>query len=131
MKHILLPQINSKISKNGKKYLLINFLSVIIFGILYFLNDYFISNNIELAKKFGFVDKNYKSNSDKSNSDKSNTLLYYIWFSLITQTTLGYSGLLNEKSGLIVPFSKISYRSFKLLNILQISSIFIYASLFI
>lgn len=125
MKPFLLAQINSKISNNGKKYLLINFLSVIIFGILYFLNDYFISNNIELAKKIGFVEKNYKFTNDKSNS-----LIYYIWFSLITQTTLGYTGLINEKTGINIPFSK-GFNSFKILNILQISTIFIYASLFI
>lgn len=126
MKPIFMAQINSKISKNGKKYLLINFLSVITFGILYFLNDYFISNNIELAKKIGFVKKDYKSHNDISNS-----LIYYIWFSLITQTTIGYTGLLNERTGMNIPFSKISYNSFKILNILQISSVFIYASLFI
>lgn len=129
MKPILITQINSKISKNGKKYLLINFLSVIIFGILYFLNNYFIINNIQLAKKIGFIEKNYKFTNDKSN-DKSNDLLYYIWFSLITQTTLGYTGLINEKTGINIPFSK-GFNSFKILNILQISSIFIYASLFI
>ena len=125
MKPFLLDQINSKISNNGKKYLLINFLSVIIFGILYFLNNYFIINNIQLAKKIGFIEKNYKFTNDTSND-----LLYYIWFSLITQTTLGYTGLINEKTGINIPFSK-GFNSFKILNILQISSIFIYASLFI
>lgn len=126
MKPILMAQINSKISKNGKKYLLINFLSVILFGILYFLNDYFITNNIELAKKIGFLKKHHKGDNDKSNS-----LIYYMWFSLITQTTLGYTGLLNERTGINIPFSKISYNSFKIINILQISTIFIFASLFI
>lgn len=126
MKPILLPQKYFKFSNKSKKYLLINFLSVITFGILYFLNDYFITNNIELAKKIGFLKKDYKSNNDKSN-----TLLYYIWFSLITQSTLGYTGLLNERTGINIPFSKISYNSFKILNILQITSIFIYASIFI
>ena len=114
------------ISKNGKKYLIINLSSVIIFAILYFLNDYFIINNPELAIKLGFVKKDYKVNDNKVNG-----LIYYIWFSLITQTTLGYTGILNEETGLNIPFSKLDYNSYKLLNILQIISIFIYASLFI
>lgn len=115
------------ISKNGKKYLIINLSSVIIFALLYYLNDIFIINNIKLAKKFKFIDKNYNENK----KEIANTFLYYLWFSLITQTTLGYTGLINEKTNLNVPFSKIKYNSFKFLNILQIISIFIYASLFI
>ena len=90
------------ISKNGKKYLIINLSSVIIFAILYFLNDYFIINNPELAIKLGFVKKDYKVNDNKVNG-----LIYYIWFSLITQTTLGYTGILNEETGLNIPFSKL------------------------
>lgn len=113
-----MKQILSNISKNGKKYLFINLSSVIIFALLYYLNDIFIINNIKLAKKFKFIDKNYNENK----KEIANTFLYYLWFSLITQTTLGYTGLINEK---------IKYNSFKILNILQIISIFIYASLFI
>jgi|TARA_R110002072_G_scaffold244302_1_gene403633 hypothetical protein len=117
---------NFNLSSNGKKYLFINFTSVLLFAILYYINDYFIINNLEFAKKLGFVKKDYKLRDNKVNS-----IIYYIWFSLITQTTLGYTGILNEKTGLNVPFSKLEYNSYKFLNIMQISSIFIYASLFI
>lgn len=126
MNHFFIIFKKKILSNTGKKYLLINFTSVIVFAILYYINDYFIINNSELAKKLSFVKKDYKVKDNKVNS-----IIYYIWFSLITQTTLGYSGILNEKNGLNVPFSKLEYNSYKFLNILQISSIFIYASLFI
>ena len=126
MNHFLIIFKKKLLSNRGKKYLLINFASVIIFAVLYYINDYFIINNSELAKNLGFVEKNYKVNNNKVNS-----IIYYIYFSLITQTTIGYSGILNEKTGLNIPFSKLEYNSYKFLNIMQISSIFIYASLFI
>lgn len=126
MNHFLIIFKKKLLSNRGKKYLLINFASVIIFALLYYINDYFIINNSELAKNLGFVEKNYKVDNNKVNS-----IIYYIYFSLITQTTIGYSGILNEKTGLNIPFSKLEYNSYKFLNIMQISSIFIYASLFI
>lgn len=101
-------------------YLISVFASIIIFAFLYYINDYFITNNIELAKKLYFIPNNYKKTEDKTND-----FVYYLWFSLITQSTIGYGGLINENTGQNVPFSRIYYRPFKILNILQIISVFL------
>ena len=49
---------------------------------------------------------------------------YYLWFSLITQTTVGYTGMLQSK-GQPETFTSMRSNVFKFLNILQLSSIFI------
>ena len=103
-----------------KLYLITVFASILIFAFLYYINDYFITNNIELAKKLYFVSNNYNETENKSND-----FIYYLWFSLITQSTIGYGGLINGNTGENIPFSKIYYRPFKILNILQILSVFL------
>ena len=105
-------------------YLLISLLNVLIFTILYYIQDYFISNNIELSKKLGILDKNYNENPE------INSILYYFWFSLITQSTVGYNNISN-KNGQNMSFMKISYYPFKFLNIIQLISIFAISALFI
>ena len=117
MNYFLLIKNNLKIT-NVRLYLIVNILLIFIFGFLYYINDYFISNNIQLAKKFNLVSENYDGKDDKSNE-----FLYYLWWSLVTQTTVGYSGLLNERTGENIPFSKIYYYPFKVLNILQLFSV--------
>lgn len=116
------------IIKNNKsiKYLLINILSTIIFGLLYYLNDKFINNNLDLSIKLKIVD------IKKYNVYKlENSLIYYLWLSLVTQTTVGYSGIIDEKTNKSLRFSEIPYNSHKILNFMQLISIFIYASIFI
>ena len=108
-----------KLNKKGKKFLYYHLLAVIYFGLLYYLQDYFITNYSSLAKKLKFIPEDYDASKDKVNS-----LLYYLWFSLITQTTVGYSGILNERTGLSVPWSKLHYRTYKIINITQLLSIF-------
>ena len=133
MNHIFLT-FKRSISKNGKKYLIINFLSIIIFAFLYYINDYFIINNIELAKKIKLIENDYniQNNIQNNNStNKLNLILYYIWFSLITQTTIGYNGFIDPNNGVNIPFILIKNNSYKIINIMQIISIFIYASIFI
>ena len=107
-------------TKNGKKFLFFHILAVFVFAFLYYIQDYFITNNFELAKKLYLVDKDIHQSKD----DEVNSFYYYFWFSLITQTTVGYSGILNEKSGQSIPFSKIHERSYKIINISQLLSIF-------
>ena len=105
-------------------YLLISLLNVLIFTILYYIQDYFISNNIELSKKLGILNKNYNE------KPHNNSILYYFWFSLITQSTVGYNYVLNENEQ-VLSFMKISYYPFKFLNIIQLISIFAISALFI
>ena len=106
------------LNKKGKKFIYYHLLATIIFGLLYYLQDYFISNYSSLAKKLKFISEDYDASKDKAN-----TLLYYLWFSLLTQSTVGYSGLLNERTGIAMPWNKIHYRTYKVINIFQLLSI--------
>ena len=114
------------LNKKGKNFLYYHLLAAIIFGLLYYIQDYFISNYSSLAKKLKFISEDYDASKDKAN-----TLLYYLWFSLITQTTVGYTGVLNERTGLSVPWSKIHYRTYKIINITQLLSIFYISAVFL
>jgi hypothetical protein len=107
------------LNKKGKNFLYYHLLAAIIFGLLYYLQDYFITNYPILAKKLKFIPEDYDASKDKVNS-----LLYYLWFSLITQTTVGYSGLVNERTNEVVPWNKINYRTYKIINVTQLLSIF-------
>ena len=110
------------LSKKGKKILYYNLLAVIIFGLLYYIQDFFISNYPLLAKKLKFIPQDYDASKDKPND-----LGYYLWFSLLTQSTVGYSGLLNERTGIAMPWNKIHYRTYKVINIFQLFSILLVA----
>jgi len=114
------------LNKKGNNFLYYHLLAAIIFGLLYYLQDYFITNYSSLAKKLKFIPEDYDASKDKAN-----TLLYYLWFSLITQTTVGYTGVLNERTGLSVPWSKIHYRTYKIINITQLLSIFYISAVFL
>lgn len=114
------------LNKKGKNFLYYHLLATIIFGLLYYLQDYFITNYTSLAKKLKLISEDYDASKDNIDS-----LLYYLWFSLITQTTVGYTGLLNEHTGLSVPWSKIHYRSYKIINITQLISIFVISAILI
>ena len=114
------------LNKKGKNFLYYHMLSAIIFALLYYIEDYFITNYSSLAKKLNFISKDYDSSKDEVN-----TLLYYLWFSFITQTTVGYGGVLNEKTGRSVPWSKIHYRPYKVINITQLISIFVITAILV
>lgn len=124
MIHKLLVFKKLSFSNKAMIYLIISLFNVLLFSILYYIQDYFISNNIELSKILGILDKNYKEKPEV------NSFLYYFWFSLITQSTVGYNNILN-KDGKNIPFMKISYYPFKFLNIIQLISIFAITALFI
>ena len=98
----------------------LNLFAVFTFTILYRLQDIFMVRNKEMALKYGLLYDDYKSNSY---SNDSSSLMYYLWYSLITQTTVGYSGAVNSKTGLPVSFIESPNRVFKLLNIAQLVSV--------
>lgn len=108
------------------RFFWLNSISVLIFAILYTIQDRLIINNSEFAKKYGLLRENY--NKDFY-SGESSGFLYYLWYSLITQTTVGYAGAVNTKSGLPVPFSEAPNRVFKVLNILQLLSVLFFISI--
>ena len=127
------------LNKNHSKYLqvlFINFLLVFIFTLLYYIDDYMLTfykktyYNLHLIKD---IDYNFNLKP----------IWYYLWFSLSTQTTVGYAGIIklekppkkvfldsNENNSsentqkTITPFEQTSV-IFKIINIIQLFSLFI------
>lgn len=111
------------LKKTGLKVVMLNIISVIVFAVLYYLQDYVISYYPEFAEKYMLRElKDKKPPKDSLFTLKPVT--YYLWFSLITQTTVGYTGML-QSSGHAETFTSMRSNVFKFLNILQLSSIFI------
>lgn len=107
------------LNKKGKNFLYYHLLAVIIFGLLYYIQDFFINNYPLLAKRLKFIPEDYDASQDIANN-----ILYYLWFSLITQTTVGYSDIINEKTSQPLLWNKINYRTYKIINVTQLLSIF-------
>ena len=110
----------------NRRALLMNIFSVLIFTVLYYLQDVLITNNKEFAEKYGLLDPKF---AHKFYSNQESSLLYYLWYSLITQTTVGYAGVVNTSTGLPVPFEDAPNRVFKVLNIMQLLSVLLFISI--
>tara|TARA_Y100000768_G_scaffold277769_1_gene213164 strand:+ start:13217 stop:13555 length:339 start_codon:yes stop_codon:yes gene_type:complete len=93
--------VNKIISKPGIKFLYYNLISTLIFTCLYIIVD--IIYSIEA--------KNYSD------------YCYWLWFSLISQTTVGYNSITDNKGNSINWIN--NNMIFKMINILQLISIFI------
>ena len=110
------------ISQKTKYVLICNLILVLIFAILYYVQDYIISYYPDFSEK-------YLLEKDTNNSHNKPLLTlkpftYYIWFSMITQSTVGYTGIItgdNKPEN----FDKIRSIPFKIINILQMTTIFI------
>lgn len=112
--------------KFNKHYFKLNILSVLIFATLYYLQDSIITNYHETAVKYGLLREKY---SHKYYSREGSGILYYLWYSLITQTTVGYAGTVNSKTGMPVPFTESPNRVFKFINMLQLLSVLVLISI--
>ena len=113
------------LSKKGKYILLINLLLALIFASLYYIQDYIISYYPIFSEKYLLeLENNNNNHNHNKHMFTLKPFLYYIWFSLITQTTIGYGGIIS-KDGNHQDFLNIRSIPFKILNILQIISIFI------
>ena len=109
---------NPNLVYKAKKYFILNFGAVIIFAVLYWLSDVFETKYPKFSKKYlGVTDKL----SDDWNS--ANSFVYYLRYSLVTQTTVGYGGIVSKK-GRLIHFNDLDY-PFQILNILQLMSIFL------
>ncbi len=102
------------------KYLLYHFGAAIIFGILYYIQDYYVTIYPDVFKKLGLG----------HSEPPHHTLDYWLWFSFLTQTTIGYSG---PDSG---SATNISYKNhpnvlFKILSFSQFASVLIITAQFI
>ena len=116
----------------GKKHnpfrvLIGSLISVLFFALLYWMNDRFCRINFEDAKKKGMIEKD-KDNKffEKDNFPKTD-FIYYLWFSLITQTTVGYSDMLPSEANKHKYHLEIfKYNQF--INMVQLISIFVLAA---
>ena len=101
-------------SKNKRiRFLTYHIASIVIFSLLYWSSNIFIESYPEFSKKsgLGYADPQPKS------------LFYWLYFSAITQTTIGYSGPV-EDDGSVIPYSTNKNNGYKLINMCQILSIF-------
>lgn len=112
-------------SKKGYTLMHHTIISTIIFAILYFIQDYIITYFPESRK---FLIENY--NDKNTNILELKPFYYYLWFSLVTQSTVGYNFIV-DKYGKSIDFLNIKSKAFKVLNLLQLSSIIIIPSLLI
>ena len=108
--------------EKGLKMILLNIFATLIFAWLYYIQDYIISNYPKFAEKYMLRELEDKKQSNKPLYTLK-PAIYYLWFSLITQTTVGYTGMLQSK-GEPETFTSMRSNVFKYLNILQLSSIF-------
>jgi hypothetical protein len=106
----------------NNRILTLNIMSVLIFAVLYYLQDVLITNNKEFAEKYGLLDSKF---AHRFYSNEESSLFYYLWYSLITQTTVGYAGVVNTRTGVPISFMETPNRVFKVLNILQLISILV------
>lgn len=108
------------LNKLNLRFFKINLFFTCIFALLYYLQDIFISRNIDFAERWGLLDKNRNKHTY---SDEPSPLYYYFWFSLMTQTTVGYGGADNTVTGKSVTYLDEPNRVAKVINALQLLSI--------
>ena len=97
-------------NKKIRNFIFYETMLIVGFTIAYLLSDIFLYNYPELGKNLGFGTINKKGN-----------FLSYLYFSLITQTTVGYGGIMPDGKNIIDSKSNI----FKILCGLQLYSILI------
>ena len=112
--------------KLNLRFFYINIIAVLVFAFLYYVQDVIIFHNQELAEKLHLLNKNH---TPKNYSHKVGPISYYLWFSLMTQTTVGYGGPVNIVSGQAVSFFQEPNRVAKIVNVLQMLSILFIVSI--
>jgi hypothetical protein len=106
--------LNNLFRKDRKlKYILSNFVCILMFSILYWICDL-------LTFKYEFFRKIFNI---RVNEKQNNSIIYYLWFSLITQTTVGYEEITDNNNDTV--HYKNSLNLLNVLNIAQLLSIFI------
>ena len=110
------------VSQKTKYVLILNLILIFIFAFLYYIQDYIISYYPEFSEKYLLEKRKDKNKSKYLFTLKPIT--YYIWFSLITQSTVGYTGIITSDNR-PESFNNIRSIPFKIINILQMTSIFI------
>ena len=109
------------------KFFLINCSWVIFFAIIYYLIDVWMATHPELAKKYFIPKWVLESKSKKTQHvlseeiDKSKPFFYHLYFSALTQTTVGYTGQIDSEGTTISILMKDYI--FQLTNFLQLITI--------
>lgn len=96
-------------SNKGLGFIRTHFVAAVIFAVLYYASDLLLLGKPALSARLGL-----------GTIKKAQTLPYYFYYSLITQSTVGYSGGKGEGG-----FQQVGSNVFKILNLLQIIGIFI------
>jgi hypothetical protein len=99
--------------KKKLRFIKYNIIAIFVFALLYWLQERFIYLYPELSKSLGFG----------STSSDIDGFYYWLWFSALTQTTVGYSGPMTSK-GISIPYDEIPNRVYKVINLIQLFSIF-------
>ena len=106
------------IFKNKKigYYFFLQFVAVVFFALLYWIENSVLINYPEIAEKLGISVK------DLQNNRPIFDFQYWLWFSLVTQATLGYepSMVVGEEKKIY----KIKDNLFKIINFMQILGVF-------
>lgn len=93
--------------------------AVVVFAVMYKLFDEIICRFPSASKEFGLGRKTGQDATKPADTPlEPDSLLYWMWFSLVTQTTVGYD------AGMSVPTSKITNQAYKVVNFVQLISIF-------
>lgn len=116
------------LSNKGKLIFKINIILIIFFAIAYYVQDYIISYYPSFSEKFLLLPEKKKERNQERNQEEKKLFtlkspVYYFWFSLITQSTLGYNGIISVNNKM-ESFESIRSIPFKIINITQIISIF-------
>ena len=101
----------SKQSKT-RRFLIYHFGAILLFALLYWGQNLFLTKYPELSKKMGM-----------GKSDGTKSMSYWLYFSALTQTTVGYSAQFNSK-GDVIAYDDLQNNIYKLINMVQLFSIF-------
>ena len=107
-----------KISERGFLFIKLHLYTSIFFGILYWCCDYILFLYPKLAEKLHLG----------KNNNRVDNISYWLWFSLVTQTTVGYLGATGDLNNSI-SFDKLNYNLVKVINIIQLCCIIVISSL--
>ena len=100
-------------SNKGIQFFKLHMFAIFFFAIIYRLQDHYMTHYPKIAEKMGLG----------KGLPPTNSFFYWLWFSAITQTTIGYSGPASQ-SGVTVTFAENKNNLFKIINLLQIFSVF-------
>ena len=97
-------------------FLRLNLSAILLFATLYYLQD-------KLLTAFPRTSHAMRLLKHPIRTQRSNSMGYYLWFSLMTQTTVGYTATIDADTGKMVHFSQIESRAFVACNVAQMLSV--------